>query len=111
MRVVAGYRALSSRRFSSSSSSVLLSFSSLYYPGSLRIFLLFFLVPRGKIRFPKGRRSSNFIFDLAAKYDNVCIVDLRKLEKLSIKEDKAALDLSFLRNCQSLIIIVIPSVN
>ena len=36
------------------------------------------------------------------KYDNVAIADLRKLEKLSIKEDKAALDLSFLRNCQSL---------
>ena len=33
---------------------------------------------------------------------NVDIADFRKFEKLSIKEDKAALDLSFLRNCQSL---------
>ena len=48
------------------------------------------------------RPFGNLIFDLAAKYDNVAIADLRKLEKLSIKEDKAALDLSFLRNCQSL---------
>ena len=49
-----------------------------------------------------GKNLGNRIFDLAAKYDNVDIADLRRLEKLSIKEDKAALDLSFLRNCQSL---------
>ena len=42
------------------------------------------------------RPFGNLIFDLAAKYDNVAIADLRKLEKLSIKEDKAARDLSFL---------------
>ena len=42
------------------------------------------------------RPFGNLIFDLAAKYDNVAFADLRKLEKLSIKEDKAARDLSFL---------------
>ena len=45
LKTKTGYRALSFRRFSSSPTSVFLCFSSLCYPGSLRICFPFFLVP------------------------------------------------------------------
>ena len=48
-----------------------------------------------------SRPFGNIIHDVAQKYEQIDIADLRKLEKLSIKSRKAELDLYFLRNCQS----------
>ena len=46
-----------------------------------------------------NRPFGRVIYDLTLKYD-VSIVELRKLEKLSIKRRKAELDITFLKNCK-----------
>ena len=46
-----------------------------------------------------SRSFGNIIHDIAVKYhDHINIVDLGKLEKISIRSRKAELDLNFLRN-------------
>ena len=41
------------------------------------------------------------IHDVAARYDEINIGDLRKLEKISIKIKRIKNDISFLKNCQT----------
>ena len=48
------------------------------------------------------RPFGSITFDLAIKYHDVDIAVLRKLEKITIKQRKADLDIKFLRNCQLL---------
>ena len=47
------------------------------------------------------RNYGTFIHELVSKYVDVTVQDLRKLERLSQKVDKAELDVTFLKNCQS----------
>ena len=64
-----------------------------------RSFLLFFKI---LVKLILNRPFGNIIFDIAARYDNVSHQDLRRWERLSLKENKAKLDLTFLRNCRTL---------
>ena len=41
------------------------------------------------------------IYDIAAKYKDINLSDLRKLEKLDIKRNKSQLDINFLINCKT----------
>ena len=40
------------------------------------------------------------IHDIACKYNDINVSDLRKLEKLHIKRNKSQLDINFLINCK-----------
>ena len=48
-----------------------------------------------------NRPFGSIIHDVSSKYDEIEVVDLRKIEKLTIKRKKAELDITFLKNCQS----------
>ena len=52
------------------------------------------------------RNFGNIVYDIMQKYENVGVFQLRKLERLSIKIEKAELDIKFLSN--SKIFNVIP---
>ena len=47
------------------------------------------------------RNIGNIIYDIVQKYENVEVFQLRKLERLSIKIEKAELDIKFLHNCKT----------
>ena len=47
------------------------------------------------------RPFGGILFDIAAKYDNISSQDLRRLEKIVLKENKAKLDVTFLENCRT----------
>ena len=48
------------------------------------------------------RAFGNIINDIAQKYgSSLDVKDLRKLERLQIKVNKAKLDINFLKNCES----------
>ena len=47
------------------------------------------------------RNYGSYIHELVSKYVELTVADLRKLEKLSKKLDKAELDVTFLKNCQT----------
>ena len=63
-----------------------------------RSFLLFFKLC---IKLILNRPFGNIVFDVAAKYNDVTRLDLRRLEKNSLKESKAKLDVTFLLNCKT----------
>ena len=46
--------------------------------------------------------KKNICNDLAWKYRNVTVKDLRKYEKLQFKKNKLKLDIDFLNNCKQL---------
>ena len=46
------------------------------------------------------RPFGSILFDIAARYDNISSQDLRRLEKVLMKENKARLDITFLENCR-----------
>ena len=48
-----------------------------------------------------SRNFGNIIHDIAQNYIDVNVSDLRKLEKLHIKRNKAQLDINFLINCKN----------
>ena len=48
-----------------------------------------------------SRNFGNIIHDIAQNYININVSDLRKLEKLHIKRNKAQLDINFLINCKN----------
>ena len=48
-----------------------------------------------------SRNFGNIIHDIAQNYIDINVSDLRKLEKLHIKRNKAQLDINFLINCKN----------
>ena len=46
------------------------------------------------------RPFGSVIYDVAGKYDGTSVAELRKLEKVALKQCKAGLDLTFLQNCK-----------
>ena len=46
------------------------------------------------------RNFDYIVYDIVQKYENVEVFKLRKLERLSIKIEKAELDIKFLSNCK-----------
>ena len=48
-----------------------------------------------------NRPFGNIIFDVSARYEDGARQDLRRLEKITLKENKARLDVTFLHNCKS----------
>ena len=48
-----------------------------------------------------SRNFGNIIHDIAQNYIDINVTDLRKLEKLHIKRNKAQLDINFLINCKN----------
>ena len=48
-----------------------------------------------------ARPFGRIIYDVAARYDEINVGDLRKLEKISIKIKRIKNDIAFLKNCQT----------
>ena len=48
-----------------------------------------------------SRNFGNIMHDIAQNYININVSDLRKLQKLHIKQNKAQLDINFLINCKN----------
>ena len=48
-----------------------------------------------------NRPFGAIIHDIAEKYEEIGVVDLRRLEKLTLKQKKGELDITFLKNCQN----------
>ena len=44
------------------------------------------------------RPFGGILFDISAKYENISTQDLRRLEKVILKENKAKLDVTFLED-------------
>ena len=53
------------------------------------------------VSFISNRPFGSIIHDIAIKYEEINVGDLRKLEKLTLKQKKAELDITFLKNCQN----------
>ena len=51
--------------------------------------------------FVLNRSFGSIIHDISIKYEGIDVGDLRKLEKLTLKQKKAELDITFLKNCQN----------
>ena len=54
------------------------------------------------LSFLLSRKITNVYNDLARKYANVTVKDIRKYEKLDNKNNKLKLDIDFLNNCKQL---------
>ena len=52
------------------------------------------------LSFVLSRKNINIYNDIAQKYGNVTVKDLRKYEKLDHKKNKLKLDSDFLNNCK-----------